>query len=108
MTSDESIFGEEAVVRWLVLCEVSAEWEKLLKVFPDYFQAGKSTRRAWLECCVIATKRRVEIVNGDGEWCGPVTGAALRDVRDGGLCHESLVVIPERLQIQFYFGQQRA
>jgi hypothetical protein len=83
-----------------------AEWEELLTVFSDDFQAGKSMgEHGWN--VVVAAERRVEIVNGDGEWCGPITGAALRSIRDGGLCHESLI-IRERLRIRFYFGQQRA
>jgi hypothetical protein len=39
VTSDELILGEEAVIRWLLVCEVSADREECLEVIPNDFQA---------------------------------------------------------------------
>jgi hypothetical protein len=50
---DESIYGtktyvasykfvlhEEAIIKWLLICEVLAQQEEVLEVVPDDFQAG--------------------------------------------------------------------
>jgi hypothetical protein len=39
VTSDKLILGEEAVIRRLLLCEVSAEREKCLEAISNDFQA---------------------------------------------------------------------
>jgi hypothetical protein len=56
VTSNELIFSEEAVEWWLLVREVPADREELLEVVPDYFQAGQSARRAWLECRIVASE----------------------------------------------------
>jgi hypothetical protein len=56
VASDELILGEEAVEWWLFVSEVLADREERLEVISDDFQAGQSTRRAWLECRVVATE----------------------------------------------------
>ena len=56
MASDELVLGEEAVEWRLLVSEVLAEREERFEVISDDFQAGQSTRRAWLECRVVTTK----------------------------------------------------
>jgi hypothetical protein len=55
VASDELILGEEAIVRRLLLSEVSAEREEFLKVIADDFQARQSAGRARLERRVVTT-----------------------------------------------------
>ena len=104
MTSDEFVLGKEAIVRRLLLREVPAEWEERPEAVPDGFQAGQSAGRARLERRVVTAKRWVKVVNGDGERCGSVARAALLDICDGGLTHESLLLVPERLQNGVFFS----
>jgi hypothetical protein len=40
VTSDELILGEEAVIRWLLLCEVLADRKECPEVISNDFQAG--------------------------------------------------------------------
>jgi hypothetical protein len=42
VASDELIFSEEAIERWLVFREVPADREEFLEVVPNDFQAGQS------------------------------------------------------------------
>lgn len=99
MTSDELVLCEEAIIRRLLFRVVLTEREELLEAVPDNFQAGQSAGRAWLERRVVTAKRWVEIVNRDGERRRSVTGAAaFRDIRNGGLGYESLLIVPERLR----------
>jgi hypothetical protein len=95
---DELILSEEAVERRLIYSEISADWEELLEVISDDLQARQSAGRARLERRVIATERRVKVVDRSGEWCGSVSRMALRDIGDRCLRHEPFLLVPERLQ----------
>jgi hypothetical protein len=97
MAADELVLGEEAKVGRLVAREVPAQWEEIPEAFADNLQAGQSAWRARLECRVVATERWVKVVNGHRERCRAVARAALCDIRDGRLGHESLLVVPECL-----------
>lgn len=67
-------------------------------MIPDDLQAGQSAVRAGLECRVVATERRVKVVDRNREWSGSVSGTTLCDIGDRCLRHNPFLLIPKRLQ----------
>jgi hypothetical protein len=95
---EKLVLGEESVEGRLLFSEISADREKLLEMVTHDLQAGQSAGRAWLECRVVATERRIEVVDRNREWHRPVSRTAFSDIGDRCLGHESFLLVPESLQ----------
>jgi hypothetical protein len=98
VSPEEPFLCIKAEERRLFVSEVLADREELLEVIAHDLQAGKSTGRARLESRIVATERRVKVVDRHHEWCRTVSGTALCDVGRRRLRHEPFLLVPECLQ----------
>ena len=98
VSPEEPFLRIKAEERRLFVSEVLADREELLEAVAHDLQAGKGTGRARLESHVVATERRVKVVDRHHEWCRTVSGTALCDVGRRRLRHEPFLLVPECLQ----------